>query len=421
LRWRARPRNIARSRIDPELQPFFHECEHERLQDRRSAIFSEEAALMAAATSTVFDVAVIGGGLVGSSVAYGLRGSVGSIAVLDEGDVALRASRGNFGLVWLQSKGYGMGAYSRWTLGSTRLWPRLAAQLQGETGIDVALEQKGGLTPLMGDHEIEARLAWMQALMAQPGVEPYEWKLLDHHQAAALVPGLGRDVTGAIWTPHDGIVNPLKLLRAFHTVFERSGISYLPHHGVARIERVGEEFRLVTPKGTVRARKIVLTSGLRNGELGEQVGLRLPMAPQRGQIIVLERTRMLLETPMVTLRQNDEGSWLVGDSQEDVGYADHVTTLPVLATLADRAVRTLPALKDVRAVRAWSALRVRAQDGFPVYEQSPSQPGAFIVTCHSGVTLAATHAMKLAPMIAAGALAPELDTFSTRRFHVQKT
>ncbi|MCZ3115083.1 FAD-binding oxidoreductase, partial [Acinetobacter baumannii] len=84
----------------------------------------------------------------------------------------------------------------------------------------------------------------------------------------------------------------------------------------------------------------------------------------RGQILVLERTRRLLDTPMVTLRQNDEGSWLVGDSQEDAGYNDHVTTLPVLATLADRAVRTLPALRDVRAVRAWSALRVRAKDGF---------------------------------------------------------
>ena len=76
---------------------------------------------MAAASLPVFDVAVVGGGLVGSSIAYGLRERVGSIAVLDEGDVALRASRGNFGLVWLQSKGHGMGAYSRWTLGSTRL------------------------------------------------------------------------------------------------------------------------------------------------------------------------------------------------------------------------------------------------------------------------------------------------------------
>ena len=376
---------------------------------------------MAAASLPVFDVAVVGGGLVGSSIAYGLRERVGSIAVLDEGDVALRASRGNFGLVWLQSKGHGMGAYSRWTLGSTRLWPRLAAQLQGETGIDVALEQKGGLTPLMGDDEIEARHRWMRALMAQPGVEPYEWRLLDHHQAASLVPGLGKDVTGAIWTPHDGIVNPLKLLRAFHMAFDRTGVAYLPHHGVETIARTAQAFELATPRGTVRARKVVLASGLRNGALGAQVGLRLPMAPQRGQIIVLERTRRLLETPMVTLRQNDEGSWLVGDSQEDAGYAEHVTTLPVLATLADRAVRTLPALKDVRAVRAWSALRVRAQDGFPVYEQSSSHPGAFIVTCHSGVTLAATHALKLAPMIAQGALDPDLDPFSTRRFHVQTT
>ena len=373
------------------------------------------------ATSTIFDIAVIGGGLVGSSIAYGLRDRVGSIAVLDEGDVALRASRGNFGLVWLQSKGHGMGAYSRWTLGSTRLWPRLAAQLLEETGIDVALEQKGGLTPLMGDHEIEARHQWVRALMAQPGVEPYEWKLLDHHQAASLVPGLGKDVTGAIWTPHDGIVNPLKLLRAFHTAFDRSGVSYLPHHGVAGIVHTAQGFELTTPAGIVRARRIVLASGLRNGELGAQVGLRLPMAPQRGQIIVLERTRRLLDTPMVTLRQNDEGSWLVGDSQEDAGYAEHVTTLPVLATLADRAVRTLPALKEVRAVRAWSALRVRAQDGFPVYEQSSTPPGAFIVTCHSGVTLAATHALKLAPMIAEGALEAELAPFSTRRFHVQTT
>lgn len=376
---------------------------------------------MAAASLPVFDVAVVGGGLVGSSIAYGLRERVGLIAVLDEGDVALRASRGNFGLVWLQSKGHGMGAYSRWTLGSTRLWPRLAAQLQGETGIDVALEQKGGLTPLMGDDEIEARHRWMRALMAQPGVEPYEWRLLDHHQAASLVPGLGKDVTGAIWTPHDGIVNPLKLLRAFHTAFDRTGVAYLPHHGVETIARTAQAFELATPRGTVRARKVVLASGLRNGALGAQVGLRLPMAPQRGQIIVLERTRRLLETPMVTLRQNDEGSWLVGDSQEDAGYAEHVTTLPVLATLADRAVRTLPALKDVHAVRAWSALRVRAQDGFPVYEQSSSHPGAFIVTCHSGVTLAATHALKLAPMIAQGALDRDLDPFSTRRFHVQTT
>jgi glycine/D-amino acid oxidase-like deaminating enzyme len=61
------------------------------------------------------------------------------------------------------------------------------------------------------------------------------------------------------------------------------------------------------------------------------------------------------------------------------------------------------------------------EDKFPIYDQSESCPGAFIATCHSGVSLAANHALVLAPMIAEGRLAPELAPFSARRFHPQLT
>lgn len=369
----------------------------------------------------IFDVAVIGGGLVGSAIAYGLRGSVDRIAVLDEGDVAFRASRGNFGLIWVQSKGLGMAAYGCWTLASSKLWPQFASKLLEESGVDVCLEQNGGLFPLLGDAETEARVDFMTRLHAQPGMARYPWKLLDRHQTADLVPGLGPEVTGAIWTPVDGIANPLKLLRALHTVFSKTGVRYLSGHGVHDIQHKHGVFCLQTAKGPIRAHKIVLAAGLNNQVLGEKVGLLLPVSPQRGQILVLERTRKMLPTPFVTMRQTDEGTWLLGDSQEDAGYEDSVVTLPILATLADRAVRTLPALKEVRVVRSWSALRVRAQDGFPVYEESLTHPGAFIATCHSGVTLAAAHALTLAPMIAQGSLHAEVAPFSTRRFHVQKT
>ncbi len=59
-------------------------------------------------------------------------------------------------------------------------------------------------------------------------------------------------------------------------------------------------------------------------------------------------------------------------------------------------------------------------DGFPIYEQSADHPGAFVATCHSGVTLAANHALAVAPMIAAGRLDADLDVFSARRFDVSK-
>lgn len=121
---------------------------------------------------------------------------------------------------------------------------------------------------------------------------------------------------------------------------------------------------------------------------------------------------------MATLRQTDEGSILVGDSQEATGFRETVG-LPVLATMAARAVLTFPALAQARVVRTWAALRVLSPDGFPIYDQSSRHPGAFLVSCHSGVTLAAAHVFEVAAAIAAGGLPDSLAAFSARRFDVQ--
>jgi len=370
----------------------------------------------------IYDVAVVGGGLVGAALAYGLRTGEHAcerVAVLDEGDVAYRASRGNFGLVWVQSKGLGMPAYSAWTQASARAWPGLAAALLARTGVDVHLEQNGGLNALLSEQEAEFWVNHMTRLMAQPGMPQYQWQLLARNELADLVPGIGPDVQGAIWTPLDGIVNPLKLLRALHIAFDRLQVDYLPRRAVTHIRRANGVFAIDNSGEPIRAHKIVLAAGLGNAALGEQLGMHVPVRPQRGQIIVLERTRRMLEVPMMTLRQMDEGTWIIGDSAEEAGYQDHVAKLSILGVQAARAVRILPALRAVRAVRTWSALRVMSADGWPIYQQSETMPGAFVATCHSGVTLAAAHASVLAPMIARGRLDDVLAPFATRRFHVQ--
>jgi len=368
----------------------------------------------------IYDALVVGGGLVGSALAYGLRASLDRIAVLDEGDVAYRASRGNFGLVWVQSKGMGMPRYGVWTMRSARAWPELAAELLARTGVDVRLEQNGGLHVLLSEQEVEARVAFMTQLLAQPGMVHYDWKLLDRKELADIMPGIGPDVRGATWTPVDGIANPLKLLRAFHIAFGSLGVDYKPRQAVVNLRKQNGVFEIDTAAGRLRAKQVVLAAGLGNAALGKLLGLDVPVRPQRGQIIALERTRRMLEVPLSTLRQMDEGTWLIGDSQEEAGFADGHVSLSIAATLADRAIRTLPALRDVRAVRTWSALRVMSPDGFPMYQQSETCPGAFVATCHSGVTLAGAHAKVLAPMIAAGRLDDDMTPFSTRRFHVQE-
>src|SRR5688500_9848330 len=103
------------------------------------------------------DVIVIGGGLVGTAVAYGLAQPGKNITVLDEGDDAFRASRGNFGLILVHCKGRGIPQYARWTRDSARQWPALAARLQGETGIDVQARQPGAFFLCFSEAELEAR------------------------------------------------------------------------------------------------------------------------------------------------------------------------------------------------------------------------------------------------------------------------
>jgi glycine/D-amino acid oxidase-like deaminating enzyme len=90
------------------------------------------------------DVAVIGGGLVGISVAYGLLGYGVRTMVLDGSDDAVRASRGNFGLVWVQGKGLSLPPYSAWAMKAAACWGEFSARLSVATGIDAELEQKGG-------------------------------------------------------------------------------------------------------------------------------------------------------------------------------------------------------------------------------------------------------------------------------------
>lgn len=369
----------------------------------------------------VYDALVIGGGLVGSAIAFGLRQELDHVAVLDEGDIAFRASRGNFGLVWVQSKGMGLPAYGHWTMSSQQAWPALSNKLAEITGLDVGLEQQGGLHAVLNEFEYQSRIEFMNKLLAQPSMVQYDWKMLDRKEVAELVPDIGPEVLGASWTKVDGVANPLKMLRALHTAFQVQKVDYLPKHPVGDVDFKDGLFEMTTPHGVIRSKKIVLASGLGNQVLGNKIGLSVPVRPQRGQIIVLERTKRILHVPFATLRQMDEGTWLIGDSQEEVGYADGVVGLPVLATLASRAVRTIPKLREVRVVRSWSALRVMSKDGFPIYEQSARYPGAFVATCHSGVTLAAAHALRLAPMINQGELSPEMGSFSTRRFNVQAT
>jgi glycine/D-amino acid oxidase-like deaminating enzyme len=364
-----------------------------------------------------FDAIVIGGGLVGSAIAYGLARAGLKPALIDEGDVAFRASRGNFGLVWVQSKGLGAPHYQRWTRLSADEWPKLAAELGERTGVAVGLEQPGGVQLCLGDEELAARREMMEQMRAEAGNFGFDYRMLDRAELADMLPGLGAAVTGGSWTPYDGHVNSLYLLHALHKGFVERGGTYIPNRTVDYAAAQPNDFRLGSGADEIAAPKIVLAAGLGNAALAPLFGLSAPVRPQRGQILVTERAGRVWPIPLGSLRQTLEGSIMIGSSEEEVGF-DTGQKPDVMQVIARRAVETFPYIAELQIVRAWAALRVMPPDGKPIYDESEKFPGAFTANCHSGVTLAGAHANAFAPMVAAGGLDPMLAPFSAKRFDV---
>jgi glycine/D-amino acid oxidase-like deaminating enzyme len=245
----------------------------------------------------------------------------------------------------------------------------------------------------------------------------FEYRMLERDELATMLPGLGPAVTGASWTRYDGHANSLALFHALHRAFAGKGGTYLPNRTVTDASVAPRDFRLAFGDETIAAPVVVLAAGLGNAKLAPVFGLSAPVRPQRGQILVTERTTHAWPIPLGSIRQTPEGSIMLGSSEEEVGF-DTGQKPEIMQTIARRAVLSFPWIAELQIVRAWAALRVMPPDGLPIYDESEHFPGAFTANCHSGVTLAGAHANLFAPMVAAGALDPVLAPFSAKRFDV---
>src|ERR1700722_16336235 len=366
------------------------------------------------------DIVVIGAGLVGAAIAYGLAARNVRVLVLDGHDRDFRAASANFGLVWLHGKGVDMPAYQQLTRHSVDLWPDFSADLTDTTAIDLQYERNGGLSICLGEAEFEQRRAELQRLDNQLGSAVPDWEMLDRGSLAKLLPKAqpGPDVAGASFGRRDGHANPLRLLAALHAGILRKGGRLRGGSPVHSVQTDGRGmFTIDFGPQRASAARVVIAAGLGSKALAAQVGLDILIRPQRGQILVTERLEPFLPLPMSGLRQTREGTVMIGATHEEVGF-DTSTTSGAAAALSATAIRCVPALSKATLVRQWAALRILTPDGYPIYAQSQSHPGAFVALCHSGVTLAAFHADGLAAAIAAGTLPEGLSPFHQSRFDV---
>lgn len=368
------------------------------------------------------DFFIVGGGVVGTALAYGLAREGQRVTLLDADDNALRASRGNAGLTWVQGKGMGMPRYAELSLDSVEAWPAFAAELHRRTGIDLEYEQHGGVDLCLDAEEAYARQAEYRELQASSERlhREFRWEYLERDALLPLLPGLGDSVPGGTWSPHDGHCNPLFLLRALYAACRDLGVDIRHASPVDRLSKTASGFSANLRNDRVEAERCIIAAGLGARQLAPQLGLSGDVFPLRGQMLITERLPRVNQLPTPQIRQTATGGYLIGDTHERAGH-DKGVTLPMMQTLADKAVRIFPFLRSARLVRAWGALRVMTADGYPLYERSTTCPGAYNVNCHSGITLAAFHADTLARAILDDRLHTQFPQFSGARFHVPAT
>jgi glycine/D-amino acid oxidase-like deaminating enzyme len=367
------------------------------------------------------DHLVVGAGVLGLSIAWGLASRGAKVVVLDASDTQPRASTGNFGLVWLQSKGEKFPAYGAWTRTAIDAWPAFAQTLQDASGMDVRYRRSGGLGYCLGEEEWQARVKRTERMRTAHAIDLYDTVMLDRSELERRLSGiaLGTEVVGASFNPYDGDVDPLRLMAALRMAVTTLGV--VIHRGVVvdRVKTVGKTFTAHAGNRQWQAERIVLAAGLANAKLAPQLGLHGAVRADRGQILVTERVTWKLPLPGNGLRQTPDGTIVIGATKEGPEQDLQSTDPLKAAAIARRAVRTLPALRNTRVVRGWAGLRTLSADSAPVYAQAEGHPGAAVANSHSGITLAPLHASVLADWLLEGSHADVITPFSPRRFDVQ--
>jgi len=365
------------------------------------------------------DVAIVGGGLLGSAFGWGLARAGQRTIVFDEGDTAIRTARGNFGLVWVQGKGRGMPEYAAWSLRASALWTGFAQELGENTGVDVHYV-KEGYNIVATEAELEQVIVGQKQIAREMGDKAYGFEVLDRKTLKSVAPLVADSVPGAVHTAHDGHCNPLFLMRALHQDMQAKGADYRPNTPVGAIRpQPGGGFLLLGEDGKPlgAAARVIVSAGHGASELVREMGIDLPVYADQGQVLVTEKVSQTVSFATGTVRQTDNGSFLLGASSKEIGL-DTRTDLPTLAEVASYCMSIFPFLGKLRLQRAWGALRVMTPDGCPVYQESEAYPGLFSFACHSGVTLASVHALDVANWVAGGGIPAEYRVFHPRRFHV---
>jgi len=333
--------------------------------------------------SGAFDAAVVGGGVMGCTVALHLARGGMRVVVLEKGGLCMEASGVNAGTLSIQIKRAALVPYA---LRGWELWRTAPEWL----GMDVGFRQCGGLTLAFTDEEAAMLEERMRARREQGA--PIEF--IDLARAREIEPGLSDRPVAVSWCPMDGYSNSSLNGQAFRRALRAAGVEVREGTAVDAIRRGDRRYRIEAGSDVLEARRLVLAAGVWLEEiLARDFGLAMPVNCRVNQVSVTERVPRVVHgvlgvaTGLLTLKQSANGTVLIGGGWQGIGSPMEGGRQVVPDNLIGNlrlAAYAVPALADARVVRTWLGLEGNVADFMPLAGPLPGLAEAYVIGCVRG-------------------------------------
>jgi len=364
------------------------------------------------------EVLVIGGGVIGSSIAYHLARQGRTVLVVERHEIAVEpaaswASAGGIRL-WEQDP-----PEVPLALTAIKRWPTLSEELQA----DLQYRQGGHL--LLAENEVEAQHL-KTLVQRQQELGFADLSFLDRKAVFSLVPGLGEQVVAGLFSPTSGHADPRLTTRAFATAAQRHGAVYWTNIECFALQRVAD--RVVgaqTRRGLVQAEHIVLASGAWSRDLANSIGIQLPLRTCALQVLLSSPAPSGVLLPVLSatgralsLKQQASGAFVMGGGWlGDPSPDGRSYTLREVSQQGNWAAACdlFPLLRQLRCIGAWGGLQAHILDDLPLIGSfSGLQELTFAFGSWYGFALSPAIGSSVADHVA-GLPTPELDQLTPDR------
>lgn len=388
--------------------------------------------------NTHFDVVVIGGGLLGCATAWMIAREGGKVLLAERDQINQHASGQNAGSLHFQLEyrmmAGGIEAARKAAeamplhLEAAELWRRLP-EVSGE---DITVVQSGGLMLAETPEQVQI-LEQKTAIEQSWGLEI---SMLDQGEVRDLAPYLADSVLAAAYCPIEGKADTRTAGPALARAAARSGAEIATRCEVVALDRSGTRWNLRLRQDGVERRisaeAVVIAAGVWTTAMGELAGVDLPTIPlalmMTASLRVPEFIGHLVQHAgaRLSLKQSLEGNVLIGG-----GWPAHLPLLSdgspdlntrpdllgsSLAGNADAAMRVVPELREIPALRSWVGTTTIAPDQLPLVGPVPQAPGLFVATGGSAFTLGPCFAQVLADLVAGRTPQIDLTSFDPLRY-----